>query len=430
MGRQAREAKTVYECGQCGERQAKWFGKCPACGEFDTCEEKVESRAPEAPSPGKRATDLAEKIEVGKSTLLLQLCANLATGCGVHYISGEESLDQIQLRAGRVGISDAPVGLIATTDGLAISDYIETLTRGSVVVVDSVQAMDCNLDSLPGSTSQVKALAATLIPAAKRAGVSLVLVVQVNKDGNFAGPNILAHAVDVTLHLESDLSSGLFRILRCEKNRFGATDEVGIFEMAESGLDEVANPSEVFIAQRDTSAFGTTIFPSLEGTRPLMLEIQALVAPTMFGNGRRSAIGWDNNRLHMILATLGTRLGLGFGELDVYINVAGGLKVNDPAMDLAVATALISSRAQIPLEPHVAVFGEIGLGGEIRSVSQDEARIREARSLGYGKILKPAGRSRERGRARTSGDHDIHEMRRLVDVFDALEGFQGVLQAG
>jgi DNA repair protein RadA/Sms len=326
---------------------------------------------------------------IGKSTLLLQMAANLSVGRGVSYISGEESEDQIQLRARRLGVEQASVELFASNDGLAIADYIETQPRGSVVIVDSLQTLHCGGESAPGSVSQVKLSAAHLIPAAKDAGVSLILVSQVTKEGSIAGPNVVAHAVDTTLYVETDLSAGLYHLVRSQKNRFGPADEVGVFEMTERGMVDIANPSEVFISQRDETAFGSVIFPSLEGTRPLLLEVQALVAPTFYGTGRRSANGWDTTRMNMLLATLSARLGVTLTDNDVYVNVAGGLKVDDPAMDLAVAAAILSAHAQAPLPKTLAVFGEIGLAGEVRNSSRAEARIKEATQLGLTDIVCP-----------------------------------------
>lgn len=434
--------KNKFRCSSCGEVDAKWHGRCPNCREYNCMDPYTETEVSTKKGgsltsdfkPGARRThvtlvaeDLGSRAEppkrysthipefdralgggivqgsvsliggdpgIGKSTLLLQAAANMARDRKVLYISGEESLDQIKMRAQRLNLQNAPVDLIASQDCLAATDLIETLPAGSVVILDSMQTMDAGADSPPGSTTQVKNAAAHLIPAAKNTGVSLLLVNQVTKDKTFAGPNILQHAVDATLYLETDNGSGTFRIMRAEKNRFGETDEIGIFEMTSDGMVSIENPSEVFISQRDPDAFGTVIFPSIEGTRPLLLEVQALVSPTSFGTGRRSATGWDTGRLNMILATMSARLGISMSEQDVYLNVAGGLRVNDPALDLAVVCALLSSYTQVALPPDMVAFGEVGLAGEVRNASRTEARIREAKNLGFKKIYCPLDRKK------------------------------------
>ncbi len=351
---------------------------------------------------------------IGKSTLLLQISANLSRSRKVVYISGEESLDQIQLRARRLEVENSDVDLISSNDCLAIADHIETLPSGSVVIVDSVQTLYSGGNSEPGSVSQVKSAAAHLIPAAKSRNISLLLVSHLTKDGAMAGPNVLMHAVDTVLYVDTDMSAGLYRIVRCEKNRFGAADEVGIFEMTERGMRDIENPSEIFIAERDHTAFGTVIFPSLEGSRPLALEIQVLVSPSAFGTGRRSVTGWDSNRLNMLLATLSARLGLSLADSDVYVNVAGGMKVTDPAMDLAVAVAVLSARAQIALPSDLAVFGEIGLAGEVRNSVRAEARIKEATHLGLTSILCPVMRDN------THMNQSLLGIRRVAEILDRL----------
>jgi DNA repair protein RadA/Sms len=361
---------------------------------------------------------------MGKSTLLLQVSANLSETKKVVYISGEESLDQIQLRARRLEVEGSDVDLISSNDCLAIADHIETLPPGSVVIVDSVQTLYSGGDSTPGSVSQVKSAAAHLIPAAKNRNISLLLVSHLTKDGAMAGPNVLMHAVDTVLYLDTDTSSGLYRVVRSEKNRFGAVDEVGIFEMTERGMSDVHNPSEIFIAQRDETAFGTVIFPSLEGTRPLLVEVQALVAPTTFGTGRRSTTGWDSSRLNMLLATLSARLGLSLADRDVYVNVAGGLRVSDPAMDLAVATAVLSAKAQVALPAGLAVFGEVGLAGEVRNSSRAEARIKEASRLGLSNILCPTMQDK----SYLPGNIQTSEIRRIAELIASIPDLQILYQ--
>jgi DNA repair protein RadA/Sms len=448
-----------YTCDECGHVEAKWVGRCPGCEQYNSMQESAAPRKTGsvmgfAPSgtrrstsqlqpqslssrsaPPKRATTgLAEfdralgggLVEasvvliggdpgIGKSTLLLQVAASMAAARKVVYFSGEESLNQIQLRATRLAVDRAPVDLIPTNDCLAIADYIERMPRGSVAIIDSIQVMNAGADSAPGSVSQVKLSAAHLIPAAKNADVSLILVSHVTKDGSLAGPNLLKHAVDATIYVEADTAAGLYRLVRTEKNRFGPANEVGVFEMTDRGMLDVKNPSEVFIAQRDPTAFGTVIYPSLEGTRPLLLEVQALVSVTTFGTGRRSATGWDSGRLNMLLATISARLGIELHDKDIYVNVAGGLKVTDPAMDLAVAMAILSANAQVAVPSDMAVFGEIGLAGEVRSSSRSEARIKEAAQLGFSSIICPVIREANSIPAKAS----CTQIKRLAQVMRA-----------
>lgn len=430
------KATIQYACSNCGHTQPKWVGRCPTCKEYNTMSE--EARPMQAgtrvspmgvgssgirrtsatlqpfhldstiPLPPRQSTGHPELDRVlggglvrgsvtlisgdpgiGKSTLLLQTADAMQIHNPVVYITAEESLDQIHLRARRLGVKNHDLLLIQSNDALAIADYVETLPAGAVAIIDSIQALDAGQESHPGSTSQVKTAAAHLIPAAKSHDVSLIIVCQVTKEGTMAGPKILEHAVDTTLHIETDNSAGLYRIARTTKNRFGPVDEVGVFEMTDTGMTDVPNPSEIFLAQRDPTAFGTVIFPSLEGTRPLMIEVQALVSPTVFGTGRRSVNGWDSGRLNMLLAIMSSRLAIPLADQDVYVNVAGGLKIADPAMDLAVAIAILSARTQITLQPDLAVFGEIGLAGEVRNSHRADARIKEAAQLGLAKIVCP-----------------------------------------
>ena len=456
---------TRFVCTACGHDSAKWLGRCPGCEAFNTFEEtrteapakaargglragrtatggsrsgvtlvcdplKGRAAPPERVSTGHPEFDralgggLVEGAVVmiggapgmGKSTLLLQAAAHVAPQRRTVYITGEESLDQVQRRARRLGLEHAPVNLIASNDCLAIADHIEGLPPGSVAVVDSLQVMDSGLESAPGSVGQVKAAAATLVPAAKSANVSLILVSHVTKEGSLAGPNIVMHAVDATMHIDMDTAAGIYRLIRSDKNRFGAVGEVGVFEMTETGLVDVANPSELFLSQRDAMAFGTVIYPSMEGSRPLLLEVQALVAPTAFGTGRRSATGWDSGRLNMLLATIATRLGIPLLESDVYVNVAGGLKVTDPAMDLAVLCAILSAHGQTPLPPDLAVFGEVGLAGEVRNAGHAAARLREAAHLGLSAAICP-----QLGRAGTpKAPFRTNEIRRVAALFEDL----------
>jgi DNA repair protein RadA/Sms len=327
---------------------------------------------------------------IGKSTLLLQAGAALGkAGSKVLYISGEESIDQIRLRAMRLGLTQAPMELAAATQ---LGDILASFARfpdASLVVIDSIQTMWTDgVESAPGSVTQVRAAAFELIRAAKTQGFALMLVGHVTKEGNLAGPRVLEHMVDVVLHFEGDRGHQ-FRILRGVKNRFGATDEIGVFEMTGAGLAEVANPSALFLAERRGNVSGSAVFAGLEGSRPVLVEIQVLLAPNPGGSPRRSVIGWDSGRLAMLLAVLETRCGLKLAMNDVYLNVAGGLRVTEPAADLAVAAALISALSDVPTDPSMVFFGEIGLSGELRAVAQAELRLKEAAKLGFAMAASP-----------------------------------------
>ena len=327
---------------------------------------------------------------IGKSTLLLQAGAALGQSSRrVVYISGEESVDQIRMRAARLGLTHAPMALAAATQ---LGDILASLTQfpdAALVVIDSIQTMWTDgVDSAPGSVTQVRAAAFELIRAAKTQGFALMLVGHVTKEGNLAGPRVLEHMVDVVLHFEGDRGHQ-FRILRGVKNRFGATDEIGVFEMTGAGLAQVANPSALFLAERRGNVSGSAVFAGLEGSRPVLVEIQCLLAPNPGGSPRRSVIGWDSGRLSMLLAVLETRCGLKLAMNDVYLNVAGGLRVNEPAADLAVAAALISAASDVPTDPQMVFFGEIGLSGELRQVAQAELRLKEAAKLGFGRAASP-----------------------------------------
>jgi DNA repair protein RadA/Sms len=333
---------------------------------------------------------------IGKSTLLLQAAASLAqTGGRAIYISGEESVDQLRMRARRLGLGDAPVELAAATQ---VQDIVATLTeagRGgagkpvALVVIDSIQTMSHELlDSSPGTVGQVRASALELIRLAKSQEFALVLVGHVTKDGALAGPRVMEHMVDAVLYFEGERGHQ-FRILRAVKNRFGATDEIGVFEMTEQGLAEVTNPSALFLAERRGNIAGSAVFAGLEGTRPVLMEIQALLSPNPGGAPRRSVIGWDGGRLGMLLAVLESRGGLRLAQQDVYLNVAGGLRISEPAADLAVAAAIASAAAGQPTDPSLAFFGEIGLSGEVRQVAQAEARLKEMAKLGFTSAAMP-----------------------------------------
>jgi len=420
----------VYACQACGAVHAKWAGQCSACNAWNTLVEEVSVRPPGAlaPTKGARRQGLAfETLEaetpeppriptgieefdrvcgggvvpgsaillsgdpgVGKSTLLLQVTAQAALrGASVAYISGEEAIEQIRSRAGRMGLAQAPVKLAAET---SLRDILEALKREhfDLVVVDSVQTLWSDaLEAGPGSVAQVRACAGELVRLAKKRRTAVVLVGHVTKDGQVAGPRVVEHMVDAVLSFEGERGYP-FRILRAGKNRFGATDEIGVFEMGDSGLREVRNPSALFLGEGGERAAGAAVFAGIEGSRPVLVEFQALVAPSAYGTPRRAVVGWDSGRLAMVLAVLEARCGLGFGDRDVYLNVAGGLRINEPAADLAAAAALASSALETPLPQGCVVFGEISLSGEVRSVGRMELRMREAAKLGFDQALAPA----------------------------------------
>jgi DNA repair protein RadA/Sms len=421
----------VYACQSCGAVHAKWAGQCAACGAWNTLAEEVVSRPPGAlaPARGAKGAGLAfEALEadsparprlvtgvaefdrvcgggvvpgsailvggdpgVGKSTLLLQVAAAAATrGFACAYISGEEAAEQIRSRAQRMGLGSAPVKLAAETSLRAI---LEGLKREAfdLVVIDSIQTLWSDAhEAGPGSVTQVRACAGELVRLAKRRGVAIVLVGHVTKDGQIAGPRVVEHMVDAVLWFEGERGYP-FRILRGAKNRFGATDEIGVFEMGDGGLAEVKNPSALFLNQGGERSAGAAVFAGIEGSRPVLVEFQALVAPSAYGTPRRAVVGWDGGRLAMVLAVLEARCGLGFGARDVYLNVAGGLRISEPAADLAAAAALASSALESALPQDCVVFGEISLSGDVRPVSRSDIRLKEAAKLGFARALAPGG---------------------------------------
>jgi DNA repair protein RadA/Sms len=415
-------AQSRFVCQQCGAVQPKWAGRCEACGGWNSLvEEATQQSAPKGLTAGKakrlelvglggsgeqlvrRTTAIAEFDRVcggglvpgsalliggdpgiGKSTLLLQAVTALAAaGLDCLYVSGEESLDQVRLRAARLGVTAAPVQLAAATSVRDIAGTLDHAGGPTVVVIDSIQtAYVDNIEAAPGTVSQVRASAQELIRLAKARGFTLFLVGHVTKEGMIAGPRVLEHMVDTVLYFEGDRGHQ-FRILRAVKNRYGPTDEIGVFEMTDRGLAEVSNPSALFLAQRDGPVSGTAVFAGMEGTRPMLVEIEALVAPSQLGTPRRAVVGWDGNRLAMLLAVLEARCGVAIGARDVYLNVAGGLRIAEPAADLAAAAALLSALSHEPVADKTVIFGEIGLSGEVRPVGQAEARLREAAKLGF-----------------------------------------------
>lgn len=418
--------RTRYVCQQCGSEQMKWMGRCPDCGEWNTLVETVVEPTA-ASSRGSIATgaeptplsaissDGFDRIPVpigelsrvlgggivpgsvvliggdpgiGKSTLLLQLCAHLAERARVLYVSGEESAAQIKMRATRLGIDSDQLFVLAETQLEPILTQIER-TAPSLVIVDSVQAIYSGaLESAPGSVSQVRECASRLLRLAKAQSIPMFLVGHVTKEGAIAGPRVLEHMVDTVLYLEGERFHA-FRILRSVKNRFGSTNEVGVFEMVERGMQEVANPSEVFLSERIPNAAGSAITIPLEGTRPLLVEVQALTSTTSFSTPRRTGNGVDFNRLLLLVAVLSKRVGLRLSDQDVFVNIVGGLTVREPASDLAIACAIASSVRNIPVAADLAIVGEVGLSGELRSVQQLPRRLMEAAKLGFRRCLVP-----------------------------------------
>jgi DNA repair protein RadA/Sms len=428
---------TNYVCQSCGAVYNRWKGKCEACGGWNSIVEETGSASPmvgpvatrpsrakgrifaleglsgEAKEAPRTPSGIAELDRVtgggfvrgsvillggdpgiGKSTLLMQASAALAQrGQRVAYISGEEAVAQVRLRAERLGLAQAPVELAAETN---VEDIIATLSQGrppALAVIDSIQTMWTEtVESAPGTVTQVRGSAQALIRFAKTHGTSVILVGHVTKDGQIAGPRVVEHMVDAVVSFEGDTGHH-FRILRAVKNRFGPTDEIGVFEMSDGGLREVPNPSELFLAGRDLATAGTAVFAGMEGTRPLLVEIQALVAPTSLGTPRRAVVGWEQSRLAMVLAVLEAHGGLRLGMHDVYLNVAGGLRITEPAADLAAAAALVSSLSGSPLPSDTVYFGELGLSGAIRPVAQAQARLKEAAKLGFGRAVAPTPRA-------------------------------------
>ncbi len=417
---------STFTCTACGAAHSKWIGRCEACGAWNTIvEEAPLSAGPKAlgaKGKGIPLTDLATQEAappraasgineldrvlggglvpasailvggdpgIGKSTLLLQATAAFARkGLSCMYISGEEASAQVQMRAQRLGLSDAKVALGAETN---LRDILTTLDthRPGLVVIDSIQTMWLDtVDSAPGSVSQVRAASHELVTFAKKRGVSVILVGHVTKEGQIAGPRVVEHMVDTVLYFEGERGHQ-FRILRAVKNRFGPADEIGVFEMTGDGLAEVTNPSALFLSDREKATAGSAVFAGIEGTRPVLTEIQALVAPSTLGTPRRTVVGIDGGRLSTILAVLEARCGISYAGLDVFLNVAGGMRVNEPAADLAIAGAILSAREDVAIPPDMVLFGEISLSGALRPVGQTENRLKEASKLGFTQAIAP-----------------------------------------
>ena len=458
-----------YVCQSCGAVAPKWSGRCESCGAWNAIIEeppasaapgglgrggrgnraqKLEFHALDGPAESlpRRTTGIAELDRVcgsglvagsavliggdpgiGKSTLLLQAAAGLAGtgaaaggGTACTYISGEESVDQLRLRANRLGLADAKVRLASATSVRDIAASLDGEAAAGVVIADSIQTLYVDsLDSAPGTVAQVRASAQELIRLAKTRGFTLFLVGHVTKEGVLAGPRVLEHMVDTVLYFEGERGHQ-FRILRAVKNRFGPTDEIGVFEMTDAGLIEVANPSALFLAERRGAASGVTVFAGIEGTRPLLVEIQALVSASPLATPRRAVVGWDSGRLAMVLAVLEARCGLILAGKDIYLNVVGGLKVSEPAADLAVASALVSAASGTPVPEDIVIFGEIGLSGEVRSVGQTDTRLKEAAKLGFARALVPSQRGRKS--ADSADGLKVDEIDHLQEMIGRLSG--------
>jgi DNA repair protein RadA/Sms len=424
----ASKAKTVFVCSQCGYESAKWYGCCPGCNEWNTMNE--EFKTPEASKKSTQPTRIhsanIQRINeitcddeiryktgmkeldrvlgggivkgslvllsgdpgIGKSTLLLQICQYLGNNLNILYVSGEESAHQIKLRADRLGVNTANLSIFCETDVQLISEYMRSATP-DLVIIDSIQTMNfTELNSSLGSVAQVRECTNCLMQAAKSLDIPTIVVGHVNKDGNIAGPKVLEHIVDAVLYFEGERHLS-YRILRAVKNRYGSTNEIGVFEMKDNGLSEVENPSQMLISGRPKNTSGSCVACLMEGSRPILAEVQALVSASGFGNPRRMANGFDYNRLAMLIAVLEKRAGYFFANTDVYINVVGGLRLDEPASDLSVVLSLISSLKDVPIRDDVIAFGEIGLGGEIRSIGSCEQRIKEASRLGFMRCIVP-----------------------------------------
>ena len=428
---------TRYVCQECGGAQAKWAGQCPDCGAWNSL---AEEQAPESAPKGlgvkkgrriqtvamKGKTAAAPRLKtgiaefdratggglvpgsallvggdpgVGKSTILMQVAAAVSGETECLYISGEEAIDQLRLRAARLGVSETPVQLASATSVRDIAATLDAPNGPGLVIIDSIQTMYVDsVESAPGTVSQVRTSAHELIRLAKRAGFCVILVGHVTKEGTIAGPRVLEHMVDTVLYFEGERGHP-FRILRAVKNRFGATDEIGVFEMGEKGLAEVENPSALFLADRDASVSGAAVFAGIEGTRPVLVEIQSLIAQSSLATPRRAVVGWDGARLAMLIAVLDARAGVQLGGADVYLNVAGGLRIGEPAADLAVMASLLSSLSGFALPANTVVFGEVGLSGEVRPVAHADQRLKEAAKLGFEQALAPVRKKASTGSA-------------------------------
>lgn len=456
----AQKSKTVYVCSNCAYETPKWLGKCPECGEWATLEEEVrvvdsgtksKNYAPVSAKSVKSMalndiqpdnelrykTGMSELDRVlgggivkgslvllsgdpgiGKSTILLQICQALGRKLKILYVSGEESYSQIKLRADRLKVKTENLFVLCETDVQAVCEHIRS-SEPDLVIIDSIQTMNfTELNSSPGCVTQVRECSNLFMRTAKSLSIPVIMVGHVNKDGNIAGPKVLEHIVDAVLYFEGERNLS-FRILRAVKNRFGSTNEIGVFEMFDSGLKEVENPSEMLISGRPKNTPGSCVACVMEGTRPLLAEIQGLVTSTGFGNPRRISNGFDFNRLAMLIAVLEKRGGYFFSGMDAYINIVGGMKLDEPALDLTIVMALVSSLKDYALRDDVLAFGEIGLAGEIRGVSHCEQRIKEAARLGFSKCIIPKSNMKNLS-ASIKKDIEIVGVRTIREAFEAI----------
>ncbi len=449
------KSKTLYICSDCGYESVKWYGCCPNCSQWNTMNEETV-----APKSGARASSAkavsALKLDeiggdasvryttglkeldrvlgggivkgslvllsgdpgIGKSTLLLQICRYLDKNLNILYISGEESAHQIKLRADRLNVTNPNLSIMSEIDVASIVEYVR-LSKPDLLIVDSIQTMDfAEVASSPGSVTQVRESTNMFMRCAKSLNIPVILVGHVNKDGNIAGPKVLEHIVDAVLYFEGNRNFS-YRILRAVKNRYGSTNEIGVFEMQERGLVEVENPSLMLISGKPKNTPGSCIACVMEGSRPIMAEVQALVTPTGFGNPRRMTTGFDYNRVAMLLAVLEKKAGYYFGAMDTYVNVIGGLKLDEPATDLSVAMALVSSLKDIVVSDDTLAFGEVGLAGEIRGVSNCEQRLREAIRLGFSRCIIPRHNLKNL-KLDIDGDTEIIGVGNIREAFDAV----------
>ncbi|MGN1481967.1 DNA repair protein RadA [Porcipelethomonas sp.] len=449
------KSKTVYECNQCGYQSGKWYGKCPDCGSWNTFEE-VEQFTPSKSSASKKNVDLTDKIleleeidvdddvryktginefdrvlggglvkgsivllggapGIGKSTLLLQICQYLGEEYSILYVSGEESARQIKIRAQRLNVDTDGLYILTVTDAEAICDTISS-SKPDIVIIDSIQTMNIpQITSSPGSLTQVRECTNLFMHTAKSLEIPIIIVGHVNKDGAIAGPKVMEHIVDAVLYFEGERNM-TSRILRTVKNRYGSTNEIGVFEMMDKGLEEVENPSQMLLSGRPENVSGTCVTCTMEGLRPILAEIQVLATKSGFSAPRRMSKGFDFNRMAIIIAVLEKRAGMFFGSLDVYLNVVGGFSINETAGDLAVALCLYSSLFDKPLNENTIAFGEIGLGGEVRAVSNIIQRVREAQRMGFEQCIIP----RQSLKSMDQNDYSI----KLIGVSDIKEAFK------
>lgn len=452
----AKGSKTIYFCQECGNESPKWLGQCPVCGAWNSfVEEVVEKTSSRAQREKRdvRPTHLSEIISsdekrissgmpeldrvlgggivqgsmvlvggdpgIGKSTLLLQVCRNLCSRkVDVLYVSGEESLQQIKIRADRMGTFDDQLSLLCETN-LDIIRSVVDRSRPRVLVIDSIQTMYSEtVGSAPGSVSQVRESTAVLMQIAKGMNITVFIVGHVTKEGLVAGPRVLEHMVDTVLYFEGDRHAA-YRVLRGVKNRFGSTDEIGVFEMCQNGLQEVANPSAFMLNGKPRGASGSVVACSIEGTRPILVEIQALVCHSNFNMPRRTAAGCDYNRVNLLMAVIEKRAGLRLAESDAYINIAGGIRMNEPAVDLGIVLAIISSYKEMPVPDDLICFGEVGLSGEVRAVNLAEQRIAEAAKLGFSRVIMP--------KVNLSGIRGKYSQLDLVGVENVQEAMRAIL---